>query len=328
MAVHTNHPVAAPPHAPVRETTGHLLLRGWCIFVIASALAGTAWLMAFGTFVSGVVAVVTGVVSVVLWFVLRPGVQWRRLPWYALLYVAWALASLIWTVYPEATALTLLLLLTTTVQAMFVGSVLTWRELVRAIASALKWILALSLLLELWVSLFWHGPMLPEFVRPDPGTKYDPIVYWVRDNLFDGGRLQGVFGNANPLAYAALLGMVVFAIRFASRAPRRSLLVAWFALAAFLFVRAGSATAWLAAVAVVAVVVSWAVGSAASRPQLAPVDAQNDGFVVTSVTDRSDVLARLAELGFGDVEEVTVVDEHLQFALPAELRRELRAAGR
>ncbi len=38
------------------------------------------------------------------------------------------------------------------------------------------------------------------------------------------------------------------------------------------------------AVAVVAVVVSWAVGSAASRPQLAPVDAQNDGFVVTSVT--------------------------------------------
>ena len=122
MAVHTNHPVAAPPHAPVRETTGHLLLRGWCIFVIASALAGTAWLMAFGTFVSGVVAVVTGVVSVVLWVALRPGVQWRRLPWYALLYVAWALASLIWTAYPEATALTLLLLLTTTVQAMFVGS--------------------------------------------------------------------------------------------------------------------------------------------------------------------------------------------------------------
>ncbi len=253
MAVHTKHPVAAPPSAPIREKTGHILLRGWCIFVIAAAIAGTSWLMALGTVGSGVVAFGSGIVSIVLWIVLRPEVQWRRLPWFGVLYVVWAVTSLIWTAYPSATTLTLLLLLTTTVQAMFVGSVLTWRELVRAIASALKWILALSLLLELWVSLFWHGPMLPEFVRPDPGTKHDPIVYWVRDNLFDGGRLQGVFGNANPLAYAALLGMVVFAIRFASRAPRRSLLVAWFALAAFLFVRAGSATAWLAAVAVVVV---------------------------------------------------------------------------
>jgi hypothetical protein len=84
-------------------------------------------------------------------------------PWYALLYVAWALASLIWTAYPKP-RLTLLLLLTTTVQAMFVGSVLTWRELVRAIASALKWVL-LSILFELWVSVFWGGPILPEFGR-------------------------------------------------------------------------------------------------------------------------------------------------------------------
>jgi hypothetical protein len=103
----------------VRETTGHLLLRGWCIFVIASALAGTAWLMAFGTFVSGVVAVVTGVVSVVLWFVLRPGVQWRRLlvrP--ALRRLGPRVAHLDGHPKPR---LTLLLLLTTTVQAMFVG---------------------------------------------------------------------------------------------------------------------------------------------------------------------------------------------------------------
>lgn len=256
MAVHTNHPVSAPPSAPIREKTGHLLLRGWCIFVIAAALAGTSWLMAFGTFGSGVVAVGSGLVSIVLWVILRPEVQWRRLPWYAVLYVLWAVASLIWSAYPEATALTLLLLVTTTVQAMFVGSVLTWRELVRAIASALKWILGLSLVFELWVSIFWGGPILPEFVRPDPGAHYDPIVYWSRDNLFDGGRIQGLFGNANPLAYVALLGMIVFAVRFASRAPRRGLLATWFVLAGFLFLRAGSATASLAAVAVVVVLVT------------------------------------------------------------------------
>lgn len=266
MVVHTKHPVAAPPQAPVRETTGHLLLRGWCIFVIAAAVAGTSWLMAFGTLVSALVAIGTGLVSGVLWVILRPGVQWRRLPWFALLYVVWAVASLIWSAYPSATVLTLVLLLSTTAQAMFVGSVLTWRELVRAIASALKWILGLSILFELWVSLVWGGPILPGFVRPTPGVHYDPIVYWSRDNLFDGGRIQGLFGNANPLAYAALLAMIVFAVRLASRAPRRALLAGWFLLALFLFVRAGSATASLSAAAVVVVLAAALLMRTVRRP--------------------------------------------------------------
>lgn len=255
MAVHTKHPVAAPPSAPVRETTGHLLLRGWCIFVIAASVAGTSWLMAFGEIGTGVVAFGSGLVSLVLWVTLRPGVQWRRLPWFAVLYVCWAVASLAWTAYPSATILTLLLLLTTTVQALFVGAVLTWRELVHAIASALKWVLAASLVFELWVSLVWGGPILPHFERPD-GPVADPIVYWSRDNLFDGGRIQGVFGNANPLAYAALLGMIVFAVRLASGAPRRVLLAGWFLVAGYLFVRAGSATATLAAAGVVVVLLT------------------------------------------------------------------------
>ncbi|MBN9225371.1 MAG: ligase [Microbacterium sp. SCN 70-27] len=266
MAVHTKHPVSAPPQAPMRETTGHLLLRGWCIFVIAAALAGTSWLMAFGVLGSTIVTAVTVVVSVLLWVILRPAVHWQRLPWYAVMYVLWAIASLVWSAYPEATALTLLLLVSTTVQAMFVGSVLTWRELIRAIASALKWILSLSLLFELWVSLVWGGPILPEFGRPEKGVHYDPIVYWSRDNLIDGGRIQGLFGNANPLAYVALLAMIVFAVRFASRAPRRGLLVVWFLLAGYLFVRAGSATATLAAVGVVVVLVTVLLMRRTKRP--------------------------------------------------------------
>jgi 4-hydroxy-3-methylbut-2-enyl diphosphate reductase len=41
-----------------------------------------------------------------------------------------------------------------------------------------------------------------------------------------------------------------------------------------------------------------------------------------------DVLTRLAELGFDDVEVVDAVEEHMVFALPQELRRDLRAAGK
>ena len=40
-----------------------------------------------------------------------------------------------------------------------------------------------------------------------------------------------------------------------------------------------------------------------------------------------DVLARLAELGFGEVEEVRTATEDLMFSLPRELRADLKAAG-
>jgi 4-hydroxy-3-methylbut-2-enyl diphosphate reductase len=40
------------------------------------------------------------------------------------------------------------------------------------------------------------------------------------------------------------------------------------------------------------------------------------------------VLVWLTERGFGDVEEVETIEEHLMFALPPELRRDLKAAGR
>ena len=41
-----------------------------------------------------------------------------------------------------------------------------------------------------------------------------------------------------------------------------------------------------------------------------------------------DLLAWLAERGFGSVEEVTATQETLLFALPPELRKELKSAGK
>lgn len=252
MAVHTKHPVSAPPSAPVRETTRHLLLRAWCVLVLLLALGGTSWIHAFGTVATAVITVASGVVSAIVWLSIRPPVQGRRMPWLAFGYIAWALLSLVWSAWPATSALTLLLLVTTTLQGLFVAAVLTWREIVAALAGALKWVLALSLAFELWVSLFVQGPILPGWERPT--EKLDPIVYWSRDNLFDwDARIQGIFGNSNLFAGVLVLALIVFAIRYAARAPRRGLLLAWIVLAAFLLVRAGSATAFLSLVAVAVV---------------------------------------------------------------------------
>ena len=41
----------------------------------------------------------------------------------------------------------------------------------------------------------------------------------------------------------------------------------------------------------------------------------------------TDVLKSLAEMGYGDVTEVTAAEESLLFALPPELRKDMKAAG-
>ncbi|WP_409047298.1 O-antigen ligase family protein [Microbacterium sp. HA-8] len=242
MALHTRHPVGAPPQAPARESTGHLLLRAYSVLLLVIALATTFWFNLLGA--AGLVALVgaTTVASVIVWLVVRPTIGWRRLPWLPLAYVALAGASVIWSQWPQATLLTWALLVATTVQGIFLGSVLTWRELVRALASALKWIMGLSLLLELFVSIVLRHPILPNFVLWEGEVVTE--LYWVRDNLFDGGRIQGIVGNAHLLAVAALLAIIVFSVRIASGA-RRGWLIGWIVVSAFLLWRSSSATVWL-----------------------------------------------------------------------------------
>jgi exopolysaccharide production protein ExoQ len=264
MAAPSKHPVSAPPSAPVREKTGHLLLRGWCIFVLFMALSGVSWINAIGDVATSALIVATGIVSAVLWIVLRPALQWRRLPWFLLVYVAYAGLSVLWSEWPGTTALTWLLLVITTLHGLFVAAVLTWRELVRAIASALKWVVGLSLVFELAVSIFVRGPLLPGFEIPT--HHYDPIVYWSRNNLIDGGRIQGIYGSANLLAIVCLVAIIVFLIRIAAKAPRRPLLWIWTAVAAYLLYRADSATVYLCGVAAVVVLATILLMRTATRP--------------------------------------------------------------
>jgi exopolysaccharide production protein ExoQ len=264
MAVFTKHPVSAPPAAPVREKTGHLMLRGWCIVVLFLALSGVAWVNAIGSVAACVLLVASGLASIIVWIAVRPPVNWRRLPWILFGYVLWAGLSILWSQWTGTSVLTWLMLLITTMQGLFVAAALTWHELVRGIASALKWCLGLSLVFELWVSLFVGGPVLPGFERPVASV--DPIVYWSRDNLFHGGRIQGIYGNANLLAVVCLVAIIVFAVRIAARAPRRTLLWVWIALAAYLMYRASSATVYVSAVLVVVVLATALLMRTARRP--------------------------------------------------------------
>lgn len=253
MAQYTKHPVTAPPTAPERESTGHLLLRAYAIVVFIVAFAHAAVYNLVGELGAGVVMILLTLAAVAIGVPMIARADphpfpWRRLPWVALGYVSLALISVAWSQWRFPTIITWVLLAAVTVNALLIAYALSWREIVRALASAFKWIIGLSLAIELWVSLVLHRPLLP-FFADLPDGKIDAHWYWVRDNFVDGGRIQGIVGNSNLLAIVSLFAIVTFGVSFAARARWRTTLVLWTLLAAYLMVRASSATAYVCALA-------------------------------------------------------------------------------
>lgn len=259
MAQYTKHPVAALPTAPERESTGHLLLRGYVIAVLFVAFAHSAVYNLLGEIGAAIVLALFSAATLAIGVPMlarnRPQpFRWRRLPWAAVGYTALALLSVAWSQWRVPTVATGMLLAAVTVNGLFIAHVLTWHEIVRALSSAFKWILGLSLALELWVSLVLHGPLLPNFADI-PAGKIDPQWYWVRDNLFDGGRIQGILGNANLLGIVSLFALITFGVLFAAKARWRTTLALWMILAAYFLFRTASATALACAGAAAVVLV-------------------------------------------------------------------------
>ncbi|WP_336645122.1 O-antigen ligase family protein [Microbacterium sp. USHLN186] len=260
MAVYTKHPVAARPAPPPREATRHLLVRGFSVLALVCLLAHTAVYNLLGTAGAAIVLAVLSTVAVGIWVTAivrrRPTrFPWRRLPWAALVYAALALLSVLWSRWPGATLLTWSLLAAITVCALLIATVLTWQEIARALSTALKIILGLSLLIELAVALVLRHPLLPNFADVPEG-RIDPHLYWVRGNLFDGGRIQGIVGNAHTLSMMCLFALIVFAVLYVTQVRRRSMLIVWSALAMLLLVKAASATVYLSIAVIAAVLVA------------------------------------------------------------------------
>ncbi|MGY1550990.1 O-antigen ligase family protein [Microbacterium sp. A588] len=258
MAQYTKHPVTAPPTAPERESTGQLLLRAYAILAFIVAFAHTALYNLVGMNGAGIVMIVLTLAAVAIGVPMitraKPhAFAWRRLPWSALGYVVFALLSLAWSQWRGPTIITWLLLAAITVNALLIAHAFSWHEIVRTLASAFKWILGLSVVLELWVSLVLQHPLLPNFLTLPDGD-IDPHWYWVRDNFLDGGRIQGLVGNSNVLAIICLFAIVTFGVRFALRERWSTTLALWMLLAAYLLLRAGSATTYVCAIAAAVVV--------------------------------------------------------------------------
>lgn len=178
-----------------------------------TVLAGDAWRYSITWYGWGLVAL--GIL--VLWAIVavRLGVDLRRIPIALGALLGLMAASIVWSYYPGATAVGLLTTLATAFVGIVMAHTMSLEQLLRALGVALRWIIGLSLAFELFVAALLQRPVLPLWVSYD--DPFPKAFYWSRALLFEGGRIQGIPGNANLLAFAALLGVIVFAIQAAER---------------------------------------------------------------------------------------------------------------
>lgn len=227
--------------------------RALAVLAFGLLAAGDFWRYLLSWWGWGAIVVLVVALSVVE--LVRMRVDIRRLPFALFAFLGFAALSIIWSAYPGASALGVILTLATTAVAAFLATCFTWEELLETFSDAMRWILGLSLLFELVVATFVRQPVLPLWVDYSHLDKIPAAFYWSRNLLFEGGRIQGIVGNANILGILALLGLIVFVLRLLARKGSPAWGWFWIAIAVATLVLTRSSTVIVATVVVVLVAV-------------------------------------------------------------------------
>jgi exopolysaccharide production protein ExoQ len=231
-----------------------VFLRVYAVVTLFTLLAGDAWRYSISWYGFAALALAITVVAVLLLVDARD--RWRiaSLPLPLLAFVGLAVLSLIWSQYRGGTALGLFSTIITIITALALAISYTREQLLAALGTALRIILALSLAFELFVSLVVRSPVLPlwqDYSGYDQ-EKFPKLLYWSRDLILDGGKIQGIVGNSSLLGFLALLALIVFGLQLAARTVRPVRGSLWLILAIAVVWMTRSATITLSLVALAA----------------------------------------------------------------------------
>lgn len=231
------------------------------VFVFTLGSNGVRNLIGWPGFIIAAVAIAA--VGAVLFLRLKPErFRWYRLPAPIYLFLALAALSIIWSQYTLESLLGTVAQLLTTFVAVTLAFVLSWHEVLRTLGTALRYVIGLSFVFELAVSLFVREPLLPWWVELTAAQeeKTPKLLYWSRDLLFEGGPIQGLVGSSTLFGFIGLIGLIVFTIQLRAKLVTR--FAGWFwvvmAVAALLLTRSATVTVALAAVVVALAFALWA----------------------------------------------------------------------
>lgn len=216
-------PAGFTPGTPFRPG-----LRSYTTVVLFTAFAGDFWRNLLSWYGFGVIVVALFGISVWLIAKKKPLPRITHLPSPLILFVLWCLASVIWSAYrPETLLASVIQIMTVTVA--FALSVNCSKLLfLDSLGTALRVIVAMSLVFELGVALFMPQGILPLYLYlpgqlelftgisgATPETAH-PAVFWSQGHLFQGAAIQGILGNRNLLGFVALLALIVTGVQLAS----------------------------------------------------------------------------------------------------------------
>ena len=234
-------------------------LAAYLPFVFFTLFAGDAWRYSISWWGFGVIAVAMTAVAVIM--IVRAKKRgawtWNVLPFFLVAFLALATVSIAWSYYRGATALGLLVTWMAVLIGFSVAVTFSWAQILRALGIAFRLILGLSLLFEFVISAFIRHPILPFWVDYGTSTHLPKLLYWSRDLLFEGGKIQGIVGNSSLLAMVALVGLIVFSVQLASRSVHRVAGAFWIlvAVANILLTRSATITVALCLLALVLIAV-------------------------------------------------------------------------
>lgn len=216
-----------------------------------SIAAGDAWRNLIGWYGWGAVLFV--IITLVIIELIRMRVDLRLLPYPLVAFLVLCAASIAWSAYPGASAMGVGFVVLTTAFGLYLATAIDLTTFVRCLGTALRWILGLSLLFELLVATVIRHKVLPFWVDWSHLDKIPAAFYWSRNLLFEGGRIQGIVGNANLLGFAAMLAVIVFAVQIAARSTSRFWTTGWLIIALGVLALTRSSTVLVAGIAVAVV---------------------------------------------------------------------------
>ncbi|UOQ57722.1 O-antigen ligase family protein [Leucobacter allii] len=220
-----------------------------CVFALTLGSNGVRNIIGWWGFLAAALALV--VWGVVIFARERPErFRWYRLPSPIYWFLTLAVLSIAWSQYRLESVLGVLAQLATTLLAVVLAFVLTWHEVLRTLGTALRYLIGLSFLFELGVSLLIREPVFQNFIGPIPEEKPSKLLMWSRDLLFAGGPIQGLVASSVLFGFIGLLGLIVFGIQLRAGLVRRFAGWFWVAAAAATILLTRGATVWVALAAV------------------------------------------------------------------------------
>lgn len=184
--------------------------------------------------------------------VVRARPPFTRTPRALWFFLAWCLVTVLWSHWRPSTLASLVAQVLCALVAFAIASTLTWRRILDAVSVAFRWVLGLSLLFEAVVAVVVRHPIAPIWTHYGDRDIPDAF-YFSRAELFTGGRIQGLPGNANLLAMVALLAAIAVAVQLAEGRMRRVRAVGWLVVAVVVLALTRSSTVVVAALVVAGV---------------------------------------------------------------------------